>query len=121
MSPPSDRKYYERPDGYVYSEQELEAYKVSYRNRDPCVNFFVPYKLCTEKNTWMTNLLDGSKGKCSKEHQAYSECQEKYFTYELNTHVADAFWNDQKLANKLQVSNTFAPDYYKSPIAQNLI
>lgn len=57
MSHGHHHKFYERSgiihkyvDGYKYTVEELDAYRIPNHHRDVCVNLFVPFHQCMLKN-----------------------------------------------------------------------
>ena len=47
-----------KTEHYVYTEEELEAYRVAAKHRNICVNLYVPYMECTMKLPILRALLD---------------------------------------------------------------
>jgi hypothetical protein len=120
------------PDGYTYSREELEAYKVPHRIRmSKCVDIYIPMKQCMAKQNLWNNLFDplyfiGNLGKATvmMSFRNFKPVRiisffKFYFSMEIQqaTHPLNAFYFDQNKAREDGLSNTLAQKFYKSPMA----
>ncbi|CAD8079206.1 unnamed protein product [Paramecium primaurelia] len=119
------QKYYERPDGYVYTPEELDAHRIPLPFRDRCVNFYVPFFKCQQiktDNLFKTTLqaidqtLDHWGGECYKEKRDYLNCAKTAYQYSLAVPVQNIYTANPWYASQEAVSSELEKNHFNSPV-----
>ncbi|KAM3141140.1 hypothetical protein pb186bvf_006745 [Paramecium bursaria] len=114
--------YYATEDGYQYTSDELDAYRVPRQYRNRCVNLYVPYLECRQEKTQdqstltkVINQLDNWDDECYEQRKKYNYCNKQHEQLAIIKPTRDLYYNSPWYAASENVSSTYQNNYRTAP------